>query len=377
MRPFVRPLAYTATLVLVAGMFLGQATPTTPRSGTSTTQPAEMPTVPYFTEPRPEISALPQVPNNPKSADDLRAVQDRVEAVVKYSLPATVGVLVEDGQGSGVIVSKDGYVLTAGHVSGDPNKDVTVVFSNGPRVRAKALGANNGIDSGMVKIITPAPAGGYPYVPLGSAKSLIPGQWAIAMGHPGGYRPGRPPVVRLGRVLRISMKGNDPQYIQTDCPLINGDSGGPVFDLDGRLIGINSRIGVTTNQNLHVPIDTFVQTWTRLADAEKWDDRPSFLTRRITPRDRQSPPIGPLLGVVPDDSPKGALVFRVRPGTPAEGRLLENDVITRINGQTVRTAEEFTNTIAKLKPDDVVKLDVLRGSQTRQVEIRLAAAVSN
>ena len=374
MRLFLRSLAYTTALVLSAGMLAGQSG-TTGRGGAAT-QPAVLQTVPYYTEPRPEISGLPAVSINPKSASELRAIQDRVEAVVKYSLPATVGVLVADGQGSGVIVSKDGYVLTAGHVSGDPNLEVTVVFANGTTVRAKALGANNGIDSGMVKITTPAPAGGYPYVPLGSAKSLVPGQWAIAMGHPGGYRPGRPPVVRLGRVLRVSMKGTEPQYIQTDCPLINGDSGGPVFDLDGRLIGINSRIGVTTTQNLHVPIDTFMQTWTRLADAEKWNDKPSFFARKDTPPSH-TPAIKPLLGVIPDDNPKGALVTRVRPGTPAEGRLLENDIVTRINGQSVHTADEFMTTIGKLKPEDVVKLDVLRGSKQQQVEIRLGAETSN
>jgi serine protease Do len=333
-----------------------------------------LPSVPYTTEARGEIASLPAPVLNPRSASDLRTIQARVEAVVKYSMPATVGVIVEDGQGSGVIVSRDGYVLTAGHVSGDPNKEVVIVFSNGQRVQGKALGANNGIDSGMVKITTPPPPGGYPYVPLGTAKAdrLPTNQWVVAMGHPGGYRPGRPPVVRLGRVLKVQRnRADEPQYIQTDCPLINGDSGGPLFDLDGRLVGINSRIGVDTRANLHVPIDTFTQTWERLADAQKWGDRPSFLSRG---RDRgNNSPSGPLLGVVPNDTEKGALVMRVRPGTPAEGVLVANDIVTRINGQVVRSADELTAMVQKFKPGDTIRLDVLRDNQPKQVTIKLAA----
>lgn len=376
-------LTASAVLMLAAGLSYGQGAgtempvPSAPGTTTlsTTTQPTvEMPSVPYSMEARKEITGLPPAPLNPKTASELKAVQARVQEVVKYSLPATVGVIVEDGQGSGVIVSPDGYVLTAGHVSGNPNKEVTIIFSNGTQVIGKALGANNGIDSGMVKITTPPPAGGYPYVPLGSAKKLPAGQWAVAMGHPGGYRPGRPPVLRLGRVLRVqySRADNELTYIQTDCPLINGDSGGPVFDLDGRLIGINSRIGVDTRQNLHVPIDTFTQTWDRLADAQKWGDRPAFFARRERP-DRNAPPPA-VLGVVPNDDGKGARVFRVVPGTPAEGKLLDNDIVTRINGKVVRTAEDLNTMVKTFKPGDTLTLDILRGDQPRQISIELAAA---
>jgi serine protease Do len=335
-----------------------------------------MPAVPYSMEGLREITSLPAPVLNPHSASELRAIQARVEAVVKYAMPATVGVIVEDGQGSGVIVSADGYVLTAGHVSGDPNKEVTIVFANGKTVTGKALGANNGIDSGMVKITTPPPAGGYPHVPLGTAKAerLPTNQWVVAMGHPGGYRPGRPPVVRLGRVLKVQRnRAEEPQYIQTDCPLINGDSGGPLFDLDGRLVGINSRIGVDTRTNLHVPIDTFTQTWDRLADAQKWNDRPGFFGRRGDRPDRSAPKQEARLGVRNVDDPRGALVEFVFAGTPAEGRLAINDIVTRINGQVIRSAQDLEQMMGKYKPGDTIKVDLLRNNQPRQVDITLAA----
>src|SRR6185312_638696 len=98
-----------------------------------------------------------------KTVDELRAVQERVEAVARMALPATVGLIMSDGQGSGVIVSKDGYILTAGHVSGTPGTPLRIRLSNGNEVTAVSLGANNGIDSGMAKINTP---GVYPFMPL-------------------------------------------------------------------------------------------------------------------------------------------------------------------------------------------------------------------
>ena len=234
--------------------------------------------VAYSTEAHREITQLPAAPVTPGNVDDLKLIQSRVEAVVKEALPATVAILLDDGQGSGVIVSRDGYVLTAGHVSGKPGQKVTIMLSTGEELHGKALGANNNIDSGMVKITDKAadPKKGFPFVPLGTAKKLKAGQWLVAMGHPGGYREDRPPVVRLGRVLYVQ---DNNKWFATDCPLINGDSGGPVFDLDGRLIGINSRIGMTLTTNVHVPIDTFEETWDRLAKGEEWGDKKGLLAR--------------------------------------------------------------------------------------------------
>ena len=109
----------------------------------------------------------------------------------------------------------------------------------------------------------------------------------FAMGHPGGLQVGRAPVVRLGKVLAIVDRRNGRQtgdyYIQTDCPLIMGDSGGPVFDLDGKVIGINSKIGIATTSNIHVPVDSFVDTWDRLAAGEKWGPATGLAAARPSP----------------------------------------------------------------------------------------------
>src|ERR1700758_5501580 len=98
---------------------------------------------------------------------------------------------------------------------------------------------------------------------MGKSTSLTKGQWVVSIGHPGGFRPNRTPVVRLGRVLEANAN-----LIQTDCTLVGGDSGGPLFDMDGKVIGIHSRIGPAITANLHVPVNTYRDTWDDLANGE-------------------------------------------------------------------------------------------------------------
>lgn len=203
----------------------------------------------------------------PNSIDDLRAIERKVDAVLKQVMPAVVGVRVGASQGSAVIVSSDGFVLTAGHVVGKPNQDVTFIFADGKTAKGKTLGMNTEVDAGMMKITSDAPEGGWPHVEMGDSEHLPEGAWVVAMGHPLGYTKGRPPVVRLGRVLR-----NHDTVIRTDCPLVAGDSGGPVFDLEGKVVAINSRIAGSTSMNYHVPVNLFRNGWDRLAKGDVWSD---------------------------------------------------------------------------------------------------------
>jgi serine protease Do len=239
---------------------------------------------------------------------DLRALQAQVQAVVAKVSPAVVGLRV-GGQGSGVIISPDGLVLTAGHVASAPGRDVIVILSNGKFARGTSLGVNYERDSGLVKILEPPPEGGWPVAEMGKSDGLKKGQWCVALGHPGGYKFGRTPPLRLGRILDTGGK-----FTRTDCTLVGGDSGGPLFDLDGRVIAIHSRIGNSLNDNMHVPIDTYHETWERLARGEAWGQS-------------QFPPVrrgGPYLGVLPPSLPPGASVPNecrvavVEPKSPAE-----------------------------------------------------------
>jgi serine protease Do len=247
--PWVR---YFAALLFCGGLYLGFA---------SAQEGADKPKA----SPPDKVFELPQALNKPvpENADDLRDIEKHVQKVLEKVMPAVVGVRVGFGQGSGVIVNEDGTILTAGHVSGTPNKNAAVVLRDGKLLKGKTLGQNKGIDSGMIKI---SAEGKYPFLEMGKSSELKPGQWVIAIGHPGGFRPNRTPVVRVGRILFANAF-----VIRTDCTLVGGDSGGPLFDMQGRVIGIHSRIGgLAITENLHVPVDTYRQTWDKLAKGESW-----------------------------------------------------------------------------------------------------------
>src|SRR5207248_10540913 len=107
----------------------------------------------------------------PETLEDLRAIQAQVQTVLQKVLPCTVGVRVGGAWGSGVIVSADGYVLTAGHVSAQADREVMLLLADGRRIKGKTLGANHGIDSGLVKITD---QGTWPFASMGSSTILRP-----------------------------------------------------------------------------------------------------------------------------------------------------------------------------------------------------------
>jgi serine protease Do len=349
---------------------------------------------PYVTEKLTELKPLRNVTADVKSTSDLKAVEDRVEVITRNALPAIVNIqitmLVPDGtmageQGSGVIVSKDGYVLTAGHVSGEPGKDCVLVLSNGTRVLGKTMGANSLYDSGMIKIES-RPNEEFPFMPMGSIAKMKAGDWVIAMGHPGGLQRGRAPVVRLGKILQIVDRRsvrNGEWFFQTDCPLIMGDSGGPVFDMDGKVVGINSKIGLQTTSNIHVPIDTFEDTWDRLAKGDKWGPSTNIFASRsqgpVTPAPDATPPQATLNAKV-DNDPKGIVVKSVREDKAADkAHIYAGDIITRVDGTIVKTYDDLKKLLLAHKPGDKVTLDLLGSttspnSRTRQVQVVLDAA---
>jgi serine protease Do len=206
--------------------------------------------------PQPQIEPIAA----PKDLGELRAIEERVKQVVGRVLPATVAVQVGPAQGSGVIVSHDGLVMTAGHVVHQPGQRVTFFFPDGKTAKGTTLGVNSFSDAGLMKITD---KGDWPCVERGRSTEVKPGSWCVTVGHPLGYQSDRPPVVRVGRVLRC-----EATVLQTDCPIVSGDSGGPVFDLEGKVIGINSRIGSSTELNLHVPVDMFTRDWEKLLKGE-------------------------------------------------------------------------------------------------------------
>jgi len=289
----------------------------------------------------------------PENVEDLKALQARVKYVLKTARPATVGLFIGQSAGSGVIVSEDGLILTAGHVSGDPDQNANVILSDGSSVKGKTLGKNDNIDSGMIKITT---KGKYPFVKMGKSESVKLGQWLVAVGHPGGYRKGRPAVVRVGRVVDKSKN-----WIQTDCALVGGDSGGPLFNLDGELVGIHSRINRPITVNVHVPINTYRDTWDRLVAGESWGGLSDLFGMFKS---------GPSKGPGFDLDSDLRITKLDEKGAPARAGLKLGDVLRKVNGKKVSNRRDVASRLTE-PVDGEITLMIDRDGETHTFSYKL------
>ena len=281
------------------------------------------------------------------SLEDLIKIQTEVKDAVSKAMPTVVAVTDGNGFGSGVVVNSDGLVLTAGHVMASPfSGRYEVIFPNGRRVKARPLGKNLNVDAGMVQITEPGP---YPFVDVSQDNPDL-GDWVITLGHSGGYDIGRKPPVRTGRVLSYRK-----HQMVTDAVLIGGDSGGPLFNLDGELIAIHSSIGDSIAENRHVSVDTFRQHWTRLISGESWGELPELEAKKRRAKKRAR------IGVIVDRDASSALVKRVHPNSPAaKAGLRSGDVVNRFDNKSVTDADHLISLVRRKKPGDQVSLEVLR-----------------
>ncbi len=288
----------------------------------------------------------------PETLEDLKAIQEQTKKVIAKVTNSTVGIQIGGASGSGIIVSKDGMVLTAGHVSGKPGQKCTLLLPDGKRLEGKSLGRNSGIDSGMIQIIS---EGDFEFCEMGTSDQLIAGQWCIAIGHPNGYQKGRSPVVRLGRIL-----SNGKTAVTTDCTLVGGDSGGPLFDMSGKVIGIHSRIGPTIMSNVHVPINTYTDSWDRLVKGDEIGPGGNTVI------------VNAYFGVTRDEEAKECKLARVTEGSPAEkAGLLAGDVIVKFDGKDVKNYDEMLGILSKKKAGDELDVVVNRNGDMKTLKVKL------
>ncbi|MES2709677.1 MAG: trypsin-like peptidase domain-containing protein [Verrucomicrobiota bacterium] len=347
-------------------------------------------------------------------AESLKERQTRVLDVVKKVGPTVVCITGSSekgsmGSGSGVIISKDGLVLTAGHVLQATGQDLIITLPGGKEVKGKSLGRDMNRDAALAQITEP---GDYSFAEMADPSTIEKGEWVLALGHPGGYDQQRGAPLRVGRLWDVDNK----TFYRSDCTVSGGDSGGPLFDLDGKVIGIHSSISQNLSENRHVPIGVFEKDMERLKKSEVWGklsnimpgirdeeensdeedknpdqaqdgNRPKPRAKapwlkpknepRTEPEEHAAPTAGrAYMGATLQLTDEGTLrIDEIADGSPAEKAGLQlEDIVTKADGREVNGIADIVSRVQAAKPGDTLKLTVRRKGAEKEVDVKLAPA---
>ncbi len=268
------------------------------------------------------------------------------------------------GVGSGFIVSADGYVLTNAHVVADAT-EVTVRLTDNREFKAKVEGVDKRTDVALLKI----DATGLPTVKIGDPEKSRVGEWVVAVGSPFGFDN----TVTAGIISAKARRLPDETYvpfIQTDVAVNPGNSGGPLFNLDGEVIGINSQIysrsGGFMGISFAIPIDVAMKVKGQLQEFG------------VVQRGRLGVTIQGLNDELADSfglkSPKGALISSVEPDSAADkAKLKPGDVILAVNGDTIGDSVDLPRVIGEMRPGTKIELEIWRDKKRREVNVTLGS----
>ena len=277
---------------------------------------------------------------------------------------------IQRGQGSGFIVSPDGYVLSNNHVVGQSDK-ILVTLNDGREFEAKLIGADPKSDVALIKI----EADDLPTIPLGDSDKLEIGEWVIAVGNP--FRLAQTVTVGVvsakGRAVGIlGEEGGYEDFIQTDAAINPGNSGGPLLNLDGEAIGMNTAIysesGGYMGIGFAIPINIARFIKDQLVNGGK-------IVRGYvgvgTSRFGLTQELAREFGL---ESNHGALIAIVTPDSPAEEAGLQpDDIVLEVDGKEVRDWEAFRTMIGMKKPGTTVKLLVWRDGKKRTIPVKIGS----
>ncbi len=266
------------------------------------------------------------------------------------------------GQGSGFLISADGYIMTNNHVVGEADK-ITVQFQDGREFDAELVGADPPTDVALIRI---AAKEELPYIELGDSDQLEVGDWVLAFGNPFGLSH----TMTAGIVSAKGRSGigltDYENFIQTDAAINPGNSGGPLVNLDGQAVGMNtaifSRSGGYMGIGFAIPINMAKNIYLQLAEHGKVTrGRIGVYIQDLTRELAESFDI---------NQRQGILVSQVMEGSAAEkGGLEQGDVILKLNGNVVENVAAFRNQVALTRPGTSIELEILRKGKVRTHKI--------
>lgn len=290
----------------------------------------------------------------------IRDLEQKTISLVPPLVQATVGLTIMGGMGagSGVVVSEDGLILSAGHVVPNPGQEMTVHFSDGRRVKAKALGSDKFIDAGLAQIVE---KGKYPFVKMGKSADLKKGDWVLAIGNPGGYRAERKPPVRLGRVLSLPNRDGGALWIRTDATVAPGDSGGPLFNMNGEVVGIHSNISPDPSENRHVAVDDFTKRWDAMMNKQ--------MSGRMFSSSNGS---RAQLGIQPEDRDgKVRIAEVVKDSAATKAGLQVGDIILKLDDSEITKSTDVFAKLRKKTSGSEVKLRIARDGDEKEITAKM------
>jgi serine protease Do len=278
--------------------------------------------------------------------------------------PQNGGGGVHEARGSGFLIRADGLIVTNNHVVKDASS-VSVTLDDGTELKAKVLGTDPRTDIALLKV----DAGhSLPFIQLGNSHDVRPGEWVVAMGNPFGLGG----TVTAGIVSALSRDigaGPYDQFIQVDAPINQGNSGGPLFTQEGKVIGMNTAIFSPTGGSIGIgfaiPSDMIRGVTNQLIAT-------GHVTRGYVGVAAQvvSPSMAKALRL-PETA--GALLANVETGSPAAKAGLEaGDVIEAVNGQKIATPRDLAMTVATVQPGEEAKFHIVRDGQDRDIDVKVA-----
>ena len=270
-----------------------------------------------------------------------------------------------EARGSGFIISADGTIVTNNHVVKGA-RTLSVTLDDGTVLPAKVIGTDPRTDIAVLKVKSSKPL---PFITLGNSRDVKPGEWVVAMGNPFGLG-GSVTAGIVSAVSRDIGAGPYDQFIQVDAPINQGNSGGPLFTQDGKVIGMNTAIlspsGGSIGIGFAIPSDMI-----RTVEAQL--EKTGHVTRGYVGVEAQqiSPSTAQAMGLKEND---GALLAGVQPDSPAaEAGLQPGDVIQSVNGTRIANPRELALNVANIQPGEQAHLSVLHDGQTKNMTIKVGS----
>jgi len=263
--------------------------------------------------------------------------------------------------GSGFVISEDGFIVTNNHVI-DKADEIEIEFFSGKKLVAKLIGTDPKTDIALLKVESDTPL---PFVPFGDSDAMRVGDWVIAMGNPlgQGFSVSAGIISARGRAL----SGTYDDYLQTDAAINRGNSGGPLFNMDGQVVGVNTAILSPTGGSIGIGFSMASNVVTKVVDQLKefGETRRGWLGVRIQD---VTPDVAEAMGLV---DAKGALITDVPDGPAKDAGMMSGDVITSFDGADVADTRELVRRVADAPVGEAVRVIVLREGKTETLSVTL------